>query len=81
MKWWNKLRGKTTQTLDEEVQEEAIGLDRDILHRELKAIEMSHQINADRAKQLHLVTWLQKRAEAGSLSPSQIYMQHRGDHK
>lgn len=61
MKWWNKLRGKTTQTLDEEVQEEAIGLDRDILHRELKAIEMAHQINADRAKQLHLVTWLQKR--------------------
>lgn len=61
MKWLNKLRGKTTQTLDEEVQEEAIGLDRDILHRELKAIEMAHQINADRAKQLHLVTWLQKR--------------------
>lgn len=63
MKWWNKLRGKTTQTLDEEVQEEAIGLDRDILHRELRAIEMAHQINADRAKQLHLVTWLQKRTD------------------
>lgn len=61
MKWLDKLMGRSKQTLDQEVQEEAIGLDRDILHRELRAIEMAYQINADRAKQLHLVTWLQKR--------------------
>lgn len=58
MKWWQRMMGKQP-SLQQESEREAQDLERDILARELEVITAQHKIAGDRARQEHLIKWLQ----------------------
>ncbi len=62
MKWWQRMMGKQ-MSLQQESEQEAQDLERDILARELEVITAQHKIAGDRARQEHLIKWLQAKGK------------------
>lgn len=60
IKWLNQLLNRKQPTVDENATEEAQLLERDILNRELQLIDDQFKINAQRAKQDHIINWLSR---------------------
>lgn len=69
-----KLPWSKKQTLEEEVIDEAILLDRDILERELNLIDAQFKMQAQRAKREYLLEWLQ-RDKPRVLNPQDVIQQ------
>ena len=61
IKWINMLLNRNQPTLEQNAESEAIGLDRDILNKELEMITMKHRIAEYRERQNHLQQWLKRR--------------------
>lgn len=61
--WLCRKFGKTAQTVDEEIMEESLLLERNVLEHELMLIKKEHELAGKRAQLAHLSAWLAKRAE------------------
>lgn len=73
-KFWHKPQ----LSLQQEVEQDASDLERDILARELDLISVQHRIAGDRARQRHLIEWLQRKNGASSLEASLTEYAKRG---
>lgn len=58
MKW--KFWQRPQLSLQQEAERDAQDLERDILARELEVITAQHKIAGDKARQQHLIKWLQR---------------------